>query len=88
MDNIFNTLDKGYIIYENMTIAVIIDKNEEPWFHAKNTAFALGYKNLKNTVQKHVDKNDKKQLKNIKCDFKTGQLQTIYLNEAGHYFDS
>lgn len=59
---IFRTLDKNYIKYGEVKINVIIDNNDEIWFHANNTAAALGYSEYKGAIKKHVDKNDTLQM--------------------------
>lgn len=38
--------------------AIAIDG--EPWFVGKDVAMALGYKDTKNAMKQHVDKEDKK----------------------------
>lgn len=84
--NIYKTLERNYIEYCNVKISVIIDKNNELWFNANNTAKALGYSDLKDAIKRHVKKKDTIQLKDINYDNKKGgHSQTLFLNEAGLY---
>jgi prophage antirepressor-like protein len=66
-------------------IHVIIDNNDELWFNANNTASALGYKDLRDAIKKHVNKKDILQLQYIDYNCKNRQPQSLYLNEAGLY---
>jgi prophage antirepressor-like protein len=83
--NIFETLDKNFIEYENKKIHVIIDNNGELWFNANDIANALGYRDRKDAIHVHVDKQDMKQFQYINYDYKYGHPQSLYLNESGLY---
>ena len=83
--NSFISLEKNYIEYCNVKISVIIDKNNELWFNANNTAEALGYSDYKDAIKRHVKKEDTIQLNDINYDNKKGHPQTLFLNESGLY---
>jgi prophage antirepressor-like protein len=85
MESIFNTLDNNYINYGGNKISIIIDNNEELWFHGRETALTLGYKDTNDAIKKHVDKNDLIRLNKMNSDNKKGHPLTIYINEAGLY---
>lgn len=55
---------------------------DNPWFVAKDVATALGYKNTKDAIIKHVDEEDKGV---AKCDSLGGKQQVITINESGVY---
>jgi prophage antirepressor-like protein len=65
MKNIFETLNENYILFENSIISVIIDNNDKLWFNSRELAKAIGYSDPKDAIRKHIDKNDKIQLKDI-----------------------
>ncbi len=84
MNEIYETLDKNYIKFENKTIRVIVD-NEEVWFNANETE-ALGYMRPRETIQQMVDSDERKYLSEINAKVKVGtQPKTIYLSESGLY---
>jgi prophage antirepressor-like protein len=56
--------------------------NDEPWFAGIDVACALGYKNTRSAIAKHVDDEDKGV---AKCDSLGGAQDTIIINEAGVY---
>ena len=86
MSEIFDTLDKNFIRFENKTIRVIIDDNDEIWFNANDTADALGYTDPRDTIKKAVELDEKKYLSDINAKIKIGsQPKTIYLSESGLY---
>lgn len=74
MDEIFRTLDNGYIKYKNKIISIIVDKNDLVYFNAKETAFALGYKSHIDAIKQHTNSRDRTQMQNIDSDNKTGPL--------------
>ena len=87
MKNIFETLDKNYILFEDKVINVIIDNTDKLWFNANMITKAIGYKDSKDAIKTHIAKNEKIQFKfinhsntNIKQ-----QPQTLYISEAGLY---
>lgn len=86
MENIFKTLEDGYIVYKSNIINVIIDNNDVIWFNAKQTANALGYINHINAINMHTQKKDRLQLQYIKYDNKIKEHpHSLYVNEAGLY---
>ena len=87
MKNIFETLDKNYILFDNIVISIIIDNTDKLWFNANMITKAIGYKDSKDAIKIHIAKNEKIQFKfinhsntNIKQ-----QPQTLYISEAGLY---
>lgn len=54
----------------------------EPWFVGKDVAKALGYKNTRDTFNKHVDAEDKGV---AKCDTLGGTQEMTIINESGLY---
>ncbi len=60
--------------------AVTIDN--EPWFVGKDVAESLGYSNARDTISKHVDKEDKGV---AKCDTLGGKQNLSVINESGLY---
>lgn len=86
MSEIYESLDKNYIIFENKTIRIIIDKNEEIWFNGNDTAEALGYMRPRETIKQMIENDERKYLSEIKAKIKIGsQPKTIYLSESGLY---
>ena len=86
MTEIYGMLDKNYVKFENKTIRVIIDDNEEVWFNANETAEALGYMRPREAIKEMVDMDERKYLADIKAKIKIGtQPKTIYLSESGLY---
>lgn len=87
MQNIFKTLDAGYIVYNNQQIIIIIDFNDVLWINARQTAMTLNYVDPKRAIVMNVPKKDKTQLKFIRWnkDSDKGHPNTIYLTEAGLY---
>lgn len=55
---------------------------ENPWFVASDVATALGYKNTRDALKKHVDNEDKGV---AKCDTLGGQQKLTTINESGVY---
>ena len=54
----------------------------EPWFVGKDIAIALGYKNVRDAMRKHVDDEDKGV---AKCDTLGGKQELAVINESGLY---
>lgn len=54
----------------------------EPWFVGKDICDALGYKNHRDAIAKHVDEDDKGV---AKCDTPGGVQSVIIINESGMY---
>jgi prophage antirepressor-like protein len=86
---IYQDLDNSIVRYNNKTISVIIDNNDQIWFSAKETSLALGYKNtkgaLRNAISKNVPKRHRRQLQDINAENKQGHPHTLYINEPGLY---
>jgi len=86
MNELFDSLDNGFIEFENKLIMICLDENGMLWVNANNLASALGYKDPKEAVRTHTKEKDRKELHTIKCDSKPkGQPRTMYLSEAGMY---
>jgi prophage antirepressor-like protein len=87
MKNIFETLDKNYILFEDIVINVIIDNTDKLWFNANMITKAIGYKDSKDAIKTHITKNEKIQFKFINHSNTTikQQPQTLYISEAGLY---
>ena len=85
MENIFKTLDDGYIKYRNNTIRIIVDNNEMIFFNAKETSDALGYASHLDAIKQHTKKIDRVQLRYINSTNKSGHPDSLYLTEAGLY---
>ena len=86
MKNIFETLDENYILFENAKINVIIDNIDKIWFNANQLTGAIGYKDKKDALKKHISKNDKIFLRNINHSYKfKEQPYTTYISESGLY---
>lgn len=86
MEEIFDSLDKNMIVYNNCIISVIIDVNKLIWFNARDVTIALGYKNPKMTVIKNINKKDKNYLENLETNMITNKHpHSVYINEGGLY---
>ena len=86
MDELFDSLDNGFIEFEDKLIMVCLDENGMLWVNANNLASALGYKDPKEAVRTHTKEKDRKELHSIKCSAKPkGQPRAMYLSEAGMY---
>lgn len=71
-------------IFENEEFGKVrtVEIKGEVYFIAKDVAQALGYKNLRDAINKHVDKEDKEV---AKCDSLGGWQKTMAINESGLY---
>jgi prophage antirepressor-like protein len=86
MKNIFETLDENYILFDKIKINIIIDNLDKIWFGCKEILTSLEYKDIKDAMKAHIDKDNKIQLKNINHSINTKQHpNTIYINESGLY---
>jgi len=86
MKNIFETLDENHILFGQIKIHIIIDNTDKIWFNGKELTLALEYKDTKDAIKSHIDKNDRTQLKNINHSINTNQHpNSIYINESGLY---
>lgn len=68
-------------VFGNGTIRMFGTKLE-PWFAGKDICDALGYKNHRDAIAKHVDEDDKGV---AKCDTPGGVQNVIVINESGMY---
>jgi len=60
--------------------------NSEPWFVGKDVAEALGYKNTKDALAKHVDSEDKEILKSQNATLENIPNRGVtVVNESGLY---
>ena len=58
--------------------------NNEPYFVGKDVAEILGYKNISDALEKHVDSEDKKKI--AYCDYpEFGNKGAVLINESGLY---
>jgi prophage antirepressor-like protein len=86
MKNIFETLDENYILFDKIKINIIIDYTDKIWFECKELLNTLEYKDTKDAMKIHIDKDDKIQLKNINHSNDIKQHpNTIYINESDLY---
>lgn len=59
-----------------------IDVDGSPWLVAKDVAAALGYKNSRDAIARHVDEEDKGV---VKHDTPSGEQEMVVINESGLY---
>ncbi len=80
-------MDKNYIKYGRTIIHVIFDENNEIWFNALNTTTALSYKDRKDALRKHVNRNNIVMLKRLTKEYSKYKQHpnSLYINEAGLY---
>jgi len=71
-------------IFENSTFGKVrtVELNGEPYFVGRDVAKALGYSNVHDALNKHVDKEDKGV---AKCDTLGGTQDITVINESGVY---
>ena len=81
---IYETLENNYIEFDNIQVHVLFDKHENVWFNAKQIIKALGYKDYRDAIRKHVNKKYTLQKKQL-TDDSIGQPTSLYLNEASLY---
>ncbi|MGL4740720.1 MAG: BRO family protein [Sarcina sp.] len=72
------------IIFESEEFGQVrtIQIDSEVWFVGKDIVERLGYKNISDTLRKHVDEDDKGV---AKCDTLGGKQNLIIINESGLY---
>ena len=63
-------------------IRTMTDECGETYFVGKDVAKALGYKNSRDALNKHVDSDDKGV---AKCDTLGGEQNLVFVNESGLY---
>jgi prophage antirepressor-like protein len=86
MKTIFETLDENYISFDKTKINVIIDNSDKIWFCARELIIALEYKDIKDVIKKHIQDDDKIQLKYINHSINIKlHPNTIFINESGLY---
>lgn len=85
MPNIYETLEQNFITYEKTKIHVIVDDDDKIWFSIKDTLLALGYKDYKDAIKRHVDKKYVKEKQYINYANLSGQPRTLYITESGLY---
>lgn len=59
-----------------------IEQDGEPWMVGKDVATALGYKNPRDAIARHVDAEDKGV---VKHDTPSGEQEMVIINESGLY---
>lgn len=85
MPNIYETLEKNYIVFENSRIDVIFDENDVIWFSVKQILIALGYKDYKKTMKDRVDRKYVKKKVQINQNYTSGHPDSLYITESGLY---
>jgi len=80
MPNLYETLEKNYIVYEKSKIHVLID-DDKIWFHLKDTILALGYRDHRNASKRLVNKKYTKKKISINTNNITGQPYSLYIND-------
>jgi prophage antirepressor-like protein len=95
-NNTIETVGKIFSIFEDFTYdgvtLNIINILDYIWFRAKDITAVLGYKNTTDPIQRHIDDEDKKKLKDIWVrdprthDFdRQNQDHALYITESGVY---
>ena len=80
--DIYNNL----LVYNKNKIDFIIDKDTNIWFKFLSISKILKYKSSKDTLRDHIEKNNKKKLKEIDLIYKNNDHpNTILINENGLY---
>jgi len=72
--------------YEEADVFVILDKDKKPWYHGKQIAEILHYKNTRDALCKHVDKKYKMSLADMTSRFATSikmDVKTTFINNSG-----
>lgn len=71
-------------IWENPEFGELrtVEMNGEPWMVGKDVATALGYKNPRDAIARHVDAEDKGV---VKRDTPSGEQEMVIINESGLY---
>lgn len=71
-------------IWENPEFGELrtVEMNGEPWMVGKDVATALGYKNPRDAIARHVDAEDKGV---VKHDTPSGEQEMVIINESGLY---
>lgn len=78
-------IDLSNIVFNNSKINLILDKNNEPWFKAKDIALILAYENTSQAISHNVDDDDKKTLEKLKPNENLSYNEKItnYINKKG-----
>lgn len=71
-------------IFENPEFGQVrtVELNGQPWLVGKDVAEALGYKNPRDAITRHVDAEDKGV---VKHDTPSGEQEMLIINESGLY---
>lgn len=75
-------------IFENPEFGQVrtVELNGQPWLVGKDVAEALGYKNTKDALERHVDDEDKRQNDGVVIHDSIGREQhPVIINESGLY---
>lgn len=75
-------------VFKNQEFGLVrtLTLNDEPWFVGKDVAKALGYKNAKDALAKHVDSEDKEILKSQNATLENIPNRGVtVINESGLY---
>ena len=84
--NILADLLNGFIEYDNTTIMVIYDKDNEPWFRASKVARVLEYVKTDQAIRDNIDSEYRKPLSEITSNvYINMHPDSIFINEAGLY---
>lgn len=84
-ENIFKNLDQNYIKIGNSTIFVIVDNDENIWFHGNQAVIAFGYMDIKQ-VKRSILPYERTKYRNIKHKLNLKlRPNTIFMSEAGFY---
>ena len=78
-------MENKMMIFKNPAfgeVRTIKDENNNPWFVGNDVAKALGYKNYRDALGKHVDEEDKGV---AKYDTLGGSQNLVIINESGLY---
>lgn len=75
-------------IFENPEFGQVrtVERDGQPWLVGKDVAEALGYKNTKDALERHVDDEDKRQNDGVVIHDSIGREQhPVIINESGLY---
>lgn len=83
MPTVLQTLSENYIEFEGSAIRAFQGDDGSFWFNLRESAKALGYREIGNTIDK-VDRVYVKSLKQIKTNM-SGHPSTLYVRDSGFY---
>ena len=83
-EKVADKMSKQIKIFQNEEFGQVrvLEINGEPYFVGKDVAEKLGYKNISDSLKKHVDDEDKGV---AKCDTLGGIQEMTVINESGLY---